>query len=56
MPFVTPLVSWLWIFAFTVLLAVVFLTVVPTGCVVQILAHGALLVGGAAMVLGLRPR
>ena len=56
MPFVTSLVSWIWIFAFAVIVAVLFLTVVPTGCVVQILAHGALLVAGAAMVLGLRPR
>lgn len=55
MPSVTSLVSWIWIFAFAVLLAVLFLAVVPTGAIVQIAARGALLVGGAALVLGLRP-
>ena len=56
MPYVTSVVAWIWVFAFTVVLATIFLGVLPMGAVVQVLAHGALLIGGAAMVLGLRPR
>jgi len=48
--------SSLWLFAIAVLLATVFVGVIPPGAVVQVLAHGALLASGVAMVILLRPR
>jgi hypothetical protein len=48
--------SSLWLFAIAVLLATLFVGVCPPGVVVQVLAHGALLGAGAAMVILLRPR
>lgn len=55
MTLATP-ISWLSILVFTVPLALLLFLALPTGCVVQIGAHAALLAGGAGVALALRPR
>lgn len=47
--------SWLASFAFTVPLALLLLLSLPSGAVANIAMHVVLLVGGAAIVLALRP-
>lgn len=48
--------SSLWLFAIAVLLATLFVGVIPPGVVVQVMAHGVLFAAGVAMVILLRPR
>lgn len=56
MPFATTLLSWVTLLALTIPFAILMLIALPTGSVLQLGAHAALLVGGGAIALALKPR
>ena len=53
---VVSILSWVSVYMLAVPLAIMLIAVVPSGCIVQMLFHAAMLVGGAALTLWLKPR
>lgn len=56
MPFATTVLSWVTVLALTIPFAILMLIALPTGSVIQLLAHAGLLVCGGGIALALKPR